>query len=194
MKQYQQEEHVRSERRQESMKLNHERKKAMREKVAKERDQLSHQHLITSSGELMDELEKLDVCKGSKKRKKLALIRKQINIRKKVLNQKIAIPFTHHGKDWPLAVIVKEVTEFITMNPQVIAPSPPTSDPHSLVGKNILHKFILESGEVHWFGGVIVAYNPETQTHEVAYNDEEEHQFFDLTEDIFEEDLKFIDD
>ena len=54
--------------------------------------QLSTQHLITTTAELREALEEIDDCEAStssKTKKKLALIRLQINIRKKVLNQKL---------------------------------------------------------------------------------------------------------
>ena len=45
-----------------------------------------------------------------------------------------------------LSTIVKEFTEFITTKQVVVPLSDAQSDPHFCVGKNILHKFILESG------------------------------------------------
>lgn len=200
MKQYCEEERERSEQRQKNMKRSHQYKKAMREKAAKERDQLSRQHLVTSSGELMNALAEIDASKASttsKKREKVAFLRTQINIRKKVLDQKIRIPFTQHGKNRPFTTIVKEFTEFITAHSQIVVPSSGVqgisqNDAYSFVGKSILHKFILESGKEKWFSGVVVNYNSITRTFEIAYDEEEEHQYFDLTEDILDGDLKFI--
>lgn len=145
----------------------------MREKAAKEKNQLSQQHLICSTAELSEALELIDATEAttsSKNNKKLALIRMQINIRKKVLNQKINIPFSQHRKKLPLLNIIRELSEFIAANPHPISPSPDVHlpDPFSLVGKEILHRFKLESGEDRWFNGVIVSYNTAAKTHELA--------------------------
>ena len=44
----------------------------------------------------------------------------------------------------------------------------------SLVGKEIQHKFLLESGGYQWFSGFVVSYNPVNKVHEVAYEGEAE--------------------
>ena len=64
------------------------------------------------------------------------------------------------------------------------------SDPSSLVGKEILHKFQTDSGEESWFSGIVISYNPEENTHEILYDGESEHCHFDLTQDIIDGDLK----
>ena len=56
-----------------------------------------------------------------------------------------------------------------------------------------MHKFILEDGEEEWFDGVIVSYNATNRTHELVY-DNDEHQYFEITEDIFNGDLVFTED
>ncbi len=197
MKQYCEEEKARSKQKQEYMKRCHQKRKALREKAAKEKDQLSQQHLITTNAELREALEEIDAeeaTSSSKKNKKLALIRMQINIRKKVLNQKITIPFSHHGKKRPLVNIIKELTDFIAANsPQPVPLPQPDFNPFSLVGKEILHKFSLDSGEDRWFNGVVISYNAAANTHELAYDGETEHQHFNLTEDILDGDIKIID-
>ena len=113
----------------------------------------------------------------------------QINIRKKVLGQRIKIPFSQHGKQRPLAVIIKELADFIAANPHSGAASV-LSDPSSLVGKEILHKFQIDSGEESWFSGIVISYNAEENTHEILYDGESEHCHFDLTQDIIDGDLK----
>lgn len=91
---------------------------------------------------------------------------------------------------------MKELIEFIAANPQPTQPSDVQADldPFSLVGKEILHKFTLESGEDRWFSGAIVGYNAAAKTYEIVYDGETEHQHFDLTDDILEGDLKFVND
>lgn len=73
----------------------------MHQRAVKERDQLSQLHLITSCEELkkaLSEIDELPVSVKKKSESKRALLREQINIRKKVLKQNINIPFTHRGR------------------------------------------------------------------------------------------------
>ena len=101
MKKYREEELMRQKQRQENMKRCHERREAIKEKAAREKEVLSHQHLITTVEELkkaLQDIESEDITTSRKKKRKTALIRMQINIRKKVLAQRIKIPFSQHGK------------------------------------------------------------------------------------------------
>ena len=61
-----------------------------------------------------------------------------------------------------------------------------TSD--TLVGRTVMHKFEVEKEE-KWFMGFIISYNPNTHLHEIAYDGEEEHCFFNLQEDLARGDL-----
>jgi hypothetical protein len=117
MMQHHEESRVRSKQRQDRMQRDHQRRIAMR---AKEKDQLSQEHVITTPDELVSALEEIDAygCSApSKRKKKLALIRLQINIRKKVYNQKICIPFTQRGKNRATGTIISEFQESIAVNP-----------------------------------------------------------------------------
>ena len=171
MRKYREEELTRQKQRQENnMRRCHERKKAMREKAAREKEHLSHQYLITTVEELKKALQDIDsdvITTSKKKQSKISLIRMQINIRK-VLGQRIKIPFSQRGKQRPLAVIIKKLADFIAANPHSGAASV-LSDPSSLVGKEILHKFQTDSGEESCFSGIVISYNPEN-THEILYD------------------------
>ena len=61
-----------------------------------------------------------------------------------------------------------------------------TSD--SLVGKRILHRFETD-GEEQWYSGVVVSYNAVNKLFEIAYDDEEDHCFFNLLQDLAQGDL-----
>ena len=67
------------------------------------------------------------------------------------------------------------------------------SDPSSLVGKEILHKFQIDSCEESWFRGVVISYDIKDNSHEILYDGESEHCHFDLTQDIIDGDLKLVD-
>ena len=185
------------------MEQSYQRRTAMREKAAKEKEFLSHQHLIKTTSELKESLKEIDVhtnTTASKRiKEKYALLRTQINIRKKVLKQNIKIPFSHHGKKKSLADIIQSLTDFIKKYPQLpedncsVKQQIEISDPFSLIGKNILHKFKLDSGEDQWFRGMVLSYDSNTRTHELVYKGETEHCHFNLCQDISDGDFKTID-
>ena len=83
--------------------------------------------------------------------KKHAVIREHINIRKKVLKQKVKVPFTQNGRQRPLRDIIKELSDFILVNSENTQSD---SEIHLPVGKKILHKFKVE-GEEKWYNGYI---------------------------------------
>ena len=76
--------------------------------------------------------------------KKHTLLREQINIRRKVLNQAVKIHITQNKRQRPLRDIINELSDFIQENEVQL--------PESLVGKKILHKFEVEDQE-KWFSG-----------------------------------------
>lgn len=96
------------------------RRDALKQKASEDRERLAKLPLITSVDELDGLLYEIDEEEGvtskQKMRKKLAIMREQINIRKKVLHQKINVPFTHKGKQRPLKIIIKELSDFIDNN------------------------------------------------------------------------------
>lgn len=78
-----------------------------------------------------------------------------------------------------------------TNNPctaEALSSEPSHRDPFSLIGRRCLHRFIVDCGE-EWFDGVILSYNATNNTHELVYENEE-HQYFDKTEDILNGDIK----
>ena len=58
----------------------------------------------------------------------------------------------------------------------------------SLVRKMVLHRFEI-NGKEQWFSGVVVSYNAVSKLHEIAYDDEDDHCFLNLLEDIAQGDL-----
>ena len=99
-----------------------------------------------------------------------------------MLMQDVTIPFSHSRKKRPLNQIVKELADYIT--------SLSHKDPNTLVGKDVKHKFKdEETGEEQWYSGNVIAYNPATKLHEISYNGEDEHCYFDLIQDLIAGDL-----
>ena len=164
---------------------------ALRQKVKEQEEQLASMHVIATTEELKETLSDIESQPLSSRRKsdkKRALIRQQVNIRKRVLKQSIKIPFMYKGRQRSLKDLVKDLTEFLSKSsPEGSALSHDLS-PEFLVGKEILHKFNV-SGEEKWYNGCVLGYNAVTHLHEVAYDKEEEHSFFNLLEDFRNGDL-----
>ena len=151
--------------------------------------------MITSPDELrrtLSEVDDEDISASKKTRKRLTIIREQINIRKKLHNQKIDIPFSHHRKQRPLRDIIQDLCYFIakTMTPSTAAGIQNESvvDPASLIGRRICHKFDVD-GQDKWYDGQVISYDALTHLHEIVYDGEEEHYYFNLLEDISQGDL-----
>lgn len=106
-----------------------------------------------------------------------------------MFEEDITIPFTTKGKQRPLSDIIREFSAHLEQeesNPVVNSTHNFTSE--SLVGRRVLHRFKVGNDE-RWFSGFIVSYNTRTRLHEIAYDEEEEHCFFNLLEDLHEGDL-----
>ena len=168
---------------------------ALQKRAAEEKERLSKLHLIESTDELKEVLSEIDeegkgtaAKRGQKKR---ALIREHISIRKKVLQENINIPFTTKGKQRPLSDIVKEFSAHLQCDGHgtcSVVANTRSYTSESLVGRSVLHKFEVDN-EGKWFSGFIVSYNPRTHLHEIAYDEEQEHCFFNLLEDLSKGDL-----
>ena len=88
------------------------RRQAFERRAQQEREKLLSLHLITTSDELfkaVSDIDQLITSTSKKKQEKLLLLRNQINIWKKVLKRKIAIPFTCSRSQRPVDVIVQEL-------------------------------------------------------------------------------------
>ena len=67
-------------------------------------------------------------------------------------------------------------------------------EPTTLIGKHIQHRFEVDNtGTVKWYHGIIITFDPSTNLHEIEYEGEEEHCYFDLTIDLFNGDIKVLD-
>ena len=49
-----------------------------------------------------------------------------------------------------------------------------------------------DTGETMWFTGSIVQYDASTNTHEIVYDGEDEHCYFDIAIDLVNGDLKVL--
>lgn len=156
------EETERKKQRQKVMKQCYLRRTARRKKEAKVKEYLSHQHLIKTPTELKEALKEIDMCTNStaskRKKDKCTLLQVQINIRK-VLKQNIKITLSHKGKQRPLTDVIQNLTDFLKDHPPSSEDTNESkaaiSDPFALVGKEVLHKFTLDSGEDQWFRGMV---------------------------------------
>uniref|UniRef100_A0A1X7TAG3 Uncharacterized protein n=1 Tax=Amphimedon queenslandica TaxID=400682 RepID=A0A1X7TAG3_AMPQE len=179
----------RGEKRRERILQAHSKRRALEERSQKEKDKLSELHLITTTEELSEiiqEIDKKDISESKKISEKLKLLRTQINIRKKVLKQVVHIAFTQSRKQRPIHQIIQELSDFILASKCDKIPS----NPSSLIGKVIQHKFQLEdTHEEVWFDGRIVDYDSVTKQHQVVYDGDDSSYSFDLCQDIVLGDL-----
>lgn len=150
--------------------------------------------MLSSVEELTSALSEIDeesISTAKKSQKKRALLKEQIKIQKTVYRESINIPFTTKGKQRPLSVLIREFSIHLQClgdcnGTQSVVSCTYTSD--TLVGQTAMHKFEVEKEE-KWFMGFIISYNPNTHLHEIAYDGEEEHCFFNLQEDLARGDL-----
>ena len=88
------------------------------QKQAEERQKLSNVHLITSGNEFDMVISDIndEQISSAKKRIKifLSLLKEQVRVRTKLLNQRCNIKFSQNRKQRPLTVLVKEVRAFIS--------------------------------------------------------------------------------
>ena len=171
------------------------RRDALKERAIREKERLSNLNLVTSCEDLksiLSDIEEENITSAKKAQKKRKIIREQIDIRKKVLSEKIKIPFSKNRKQRALAEIIKDFMQYL--NEHSRNDSEVTADLDSLVGKKVLHRFDTQNGEEQWFSGVVVSYNAVSKLYEIAYDDEDEHCFFNLLEDMAQGDLIVTDD
>ena len=91
-----------------------------------------------------------------------------------MLKRKIAIPFTHSRSQRPVDVIVQELAEYIDASDLPPIVTSLESEPTSLIGKHVEHKFEDEdTHEPEWYHGSVVVYNPSTKLFEIAYDGEQ---------------------
>ena len=150
-------------------------------------------HLITTSEELKEELLNIEsekISASKKRNKKITLLKTQIKIRRKILNQNIPIVFTNNRKQRPTADIAKELCDFIDKSTLPTESAKFIKDPMSLVGKRIKHKFKDEdSGDLQWYYGTILDYSDEEKTYCIAYKGEDDQYHYDLILDLLIGDL-----
>ena len=181
-----QEEQLRGEARRAKLLREHAARQAVQERAKQQLDKLHQMHLITSVDELREiitEIDNKDISNTKKKREKMDVLRTQINIRKKLLKENIRIPLSQNQKQRPVSDIQEDLMDYIVKNPL------PIVQPDSLVGKRIKHRFEIGEDSDYWYSGTIINYDPVTHLHEVTYDGEEDHQFFELIVDIIIGDL-----
>ena len=193
-KAYQSAEDDRRKFRQDKMIREKNRRDALQKRAAEERDKLSKMHVITSVEELKGVLSEIDeesISTAKKGQKKRTLIKGQLKIRKTVYQESIYIPFTTKGKQRTLSDIIREFSTYLQCHCDETDSAGSCTQSYTseaLVGHTVLHKFEVDKEE-KWFSGSIISYNPTTQLHEIAYDGEEEHCFFNLQEDLARGDL-----
>ena len=164
-----------------------------RKKQTAEMEKLSSLHLITSVTEfetVLSNIKDEGLSTRKENEKILNLLKEQVRIRKKLLKQKTSITFTSNGRKRPLSLLVAEVQKLIGDSP--VSGDHADSDPHTLVGKTIMHKFLVDNEEEQWFSGFVLDYDGET--HHIKYEDSSEIFHFNLMEDLSQGELRVLTD
>ena len=166
----------------------HTQRQALLQRAQVEKDKLLEEHLITSEElhQSISDIDKEQISISKKKKKKITLLKTQVNIRKKLLKEKIQITFSQSRKQLPINDLVKELAEHIAANSLPPEYSALISNPFLLVGKSISHKFELEETcEEKWYRLV-------TKLYEIAHDKEDESCHFDLTQDLIMGNLQIM--
>ena len=115
------------------------------------------------------------------------MLKTQVKIRKKILNQDIRIVFTSSRRQRTMNEIVKELSEFITANS---SNATILNSPTLLIGKQFKHCFQIDDlGEERWYNGVILKYDDNSKQFEIVYEGDDVHYYFDLSQDVMLQDL-----
>ena len=192
---YNEEQTARAEHRKQAMIKDHAKREAMKKRLYEEKQKLSQLHLITTSQELKEEFQKIDMKAISATRKrslKMDILRTQVRIRKKVLGQNVPITFTSNRRQRPVAEITQELCDIIikTGIPSEFAPF--LERPTTLVGKRIKQRFQDEDDDPEsctWYVGRVIGYRDSDKTHCIDYDGEDEVCYFDLTIDFLNGDI-----
>ena len=150
---------------------------------------------MTSSEELSQAIEEIESEGGSMtklKTKILPLLRTQVNIRKKILNETVLITFTKGGKQKPLQEIIQEVADFVDNSTAMSKYVSFIKSPRSLVGKHVQHKFD-DDGGMKWYFGYVTDYCKSSKRHEIVYEDDDDTRYsFHLLIDLLNGDLQLL--
>ena len=190
------EENARAQQRKQKMLQENAKRAVQEKKLREEKEKLLQAHLFTSSNELIKELQAVDkesLSATKKKNMKVEILNTQVRIRKKVLGQNVSIVFTSNRKQRPLNNIVKELCDYIDINPPPEHCESFIRNPTSLIGRRVKQRFL--DGEVActctstWYWGKVKDYLPQKKMHCLTYEGEGEEYHFDLTTDLLLGDL-----
>lgn len=175
--------------RKERMVQHHNQQEIRRKKLELEKSHLRQVQVFLSSEQLHEAIKKIadneSMTSAAKKKEIKILLSSQVKVRKKLLGQNITIKFSQSGRPRPLSEISQELSHFIDESfiSTIIA------DPSLLVGHRIDHKF-QENETEKWYSGSVVDYDLGSKVHEVVYDGEQDHCFYDLKIDLLNGDLK----
>ena len=158
---YNEEQTARAEHRKQAMIKDHAKREAMKKRLYEEKQKLSRLHLITTSQELKEELQKIDmkaISPAIKRSLKMDILKTQVRIRKRVLGQTVPITFTSNRRQRPVADITQELCDIIikTAIPSEFALI--LEQPTTLVGKKITQRFQDEDDPESyiWYVGKVI--------------------------------------
>ena len=157
-------------------------------------EKLSSIQLIDTEEQLELEIQAIEEKQLNQKdcnAEKILLIKDQIKKRRKTLKQKVPIMFSAKKKPKSFQQLKLEYVEWLNAQEPPAKRMRINDDPHQLVGKKVLHIFLVD-GKEEEFEGFILNYDAERNEHEIIYNGDREHYCYDLTQDITDGSLKVL--
>ena len=147
---------------------------------------LQDEHLITTEEELEQEIIKIKempIQERSKPAKIFQMIKTQMHIRTKLLEEKSKIQFTVGGKRRPIGQLISELSTIIRESSVGLDYPEFTSKPEMLVGNKIKHNFSdAATGNETFWDGEIVDFNSSLQEYKIQYVGETDFCYFTLDE------------
>ena len=172
--------------RQEQRKKAHAQAKKRAERMRALKAKLQDEHLITTEEELEQEvikIKEMPIQERSKPAKIFEMIKTQMHIRTKLLEEKSKTQFTVAGKRRPISQLISELSSIIRDSSTGLDYPEFASNPEILVGNKIKHKFSdAATGKETFWDGEISDFNNSLQEYKIQYVGEADCCYFTLDE------------
>ena len=96
--------------------------------------------------------------------------------------------FSHSGRPYTVDELTNNLFQLLPLREQPLSAEDVSQDPYSLVYRRIEHLFISD-GELQWYNGTVLVFNPETSEYRVVYEGEDKEYNFNLVDDLLNREL-----
>jgi len=168
----------------------------LQQKKVREKEKLTESILMYGLWQSREQVNE-ELSKIKTKKEKLKALKAQLDFRKKVLEQthseKDLFFITKQSKQLPVEVICENLCKLLSSARLVSPPAALATNCHSLIGKEIYHKWKDEDGEERWYKGRVLSLVPgATEWYNVKYDGEDNILTLNLLSDIENGDLDII--